>query len=51
LSGTTLYQGTIDRNHKLWNIGSNEIYIPGTPYEGAAGMLLHVSDWINTIKN
>ena len=29
-----------DRTHKLWNIVSNEIY---TPYEDAAGMLLHIN--------
>jgi hypothetical protein len=38
----TLYQGMHDWNHKLWNIGSTEIYIY-TPYAGAAGMLLHIN--------
>ena len=42
LLAATLYQGTPDRNHKLWNIVSTEIYIY-TPYTGAAGMLLHIN--------
>ena len=40
LLAATLYQGNHDRNHKLWNIASSEIY---TPYAGAAGMLLHIN--------
>jgi len=40
LLAATLYQGMHDWNHKLWNIGSTEIYIP---YAGAAGMLLHIN--------
>ena len=36
----TLYEGNPGRNHDLWNIGSSEIY---TPYQGAAGMLLHIN--------
>ena len=28
LLAATLYQGNPDRNHKLWNIVSSEIYIP-----------------------
>ena len=41
LLAATLYQGNPDRNHKLWNIVSTEIY---TPYAGAAGMLLHMNE-------
>ena len=40
LLAATLYQGNPDRNHKLWNIKSTDIY---TPYAGAAGMLLHIN--------
>ena len=40
LLAATLYQGNPDRNHKLRNIVSSEIYIP---YAGAAGMLLHIN--------
>jgi hypothetical protein len=36
---TTLYQGNPDRNQKLRNIGSTEIY---TPFAGASGILLHI---------
>ena len=32
LLAATIYQGNPDRNHKLWNIVSTEIY---TPYAGA----------------
>jgi hypothetical protein len=41
LLAATLYQGNHDRNHKLWNILSNEIY---TPYAGAAGMSLYINE-------
>ena len=41
LLAATLYQGNPDRIHMLWNIVSTEIY---TPYEGAAGMLLHINE-------
>jgi hypothetical protein len=37
LLAATLYEGNLERNHKLWNIVSTEIY---TPYAGAAGILL-----------
>jgi hypothetical protein len=36
------YQGNPERNHRLWNIVSTDIYIY-TLYAGAAGMLLHVN--------
>jgi len=36
----TFYQGNPDRNHKLWNIVSIDMY---TPYASAAGMLLHIN--------
>jgi hypothetical protein len=39
--GATLNQGNIYRNHKLWNIGSTEIY---TPYAGAAGICYFEAD-------
>jgi hypothetical protein len=34
---TTLYQGSPDRNHQLWNIVSTE------RYAGASEMLLHIN--------
>jgi len=40
LLASTLYQGNPDRNNKLWNIGSTEIYTRDT---GVAGMLLHIN--------
>jgi hypothetical protein len=40
LLAATLYQGNPDRNHKLWNIASTEIY---TPSAASAGMLLHIN--------
>jgi hypothetical protein len=40
LLAATLFQGNPDRIHKLWNIGSTEIY---TPYAGVAGMFLHIN--------
>jgi hypothetical protein len=42
LLAATLYQGNPDRNQKLWNIISTDIYIY-TPYADAAGMLLHIN--------
>jgi hypothetical protein len=36
----SLYQGNHDRNHKLCNIGSTEIY---TLYSDAAGMMLQIN--------
>jgi hypothetical protein len=47
LLAATLHQGNSDRNYKLWNIGSTEIY---TPCAGDLGMLLHItesSQWEN----
>jgi hypothetical protein len=41
LLGATLNQGNIYRNHKLWNIGSTEIY---TPYAGATGIFYFEAD-------
>jgi hypothetical protein len=43
----TLYQGSPERNHKLWNIASTEIYIP---YASAAGMLLHMNGKFTMVK-
>jgi hypothetical protein len=40
LLAATLHQGNSDRNYKLWNIGSTEIY---TPCAGDLGMLLHIT--------
>jgi hypothetical protein len=42
LLATTLNQENPDRNHKLWNTGSIEIYMY-TPYACVAGMLRHVN--------
>ena len=42
LLAATLYQGNLDRNHKLWNIVSSHFLEIYTPYAGAAGMLLHI---------
>jgi len=41
LLAASLYQGNIDRNYKPWNIVSPQRYT--IPYEGAAGMLLHIN--------
>lgn len=38
-----VYQGNPDMNRKLWSTMSNEIYIQGTPYTGAAGTSLHIN--------
>jgi hypothetical protein len=40
LLAANLYQGNPYLNHKFWNIGPTEKYIP---YAGAAGMLLHIN--------
>jgi hypothetical protein len=36
----TRYQGNHDKNHKLWDFGSTDIY---TSYTGASEMLLYIN--------
>jgi hypothetical protein len=41
LLAARLYQGNPDRNQKIWNIVSTEIY---SIYAGAVGVVLHTND-------
>jgi hypothetical protein len=40
LLAARLYQGNPDRNQKIWNIVSTEIY---SIYAGAVGVVLHIN--------